>query len=40
MNLEYPIKDIYEWTDDYNIAYTWLQQLPELFAADFDVASK
>ena len=40
MNLEYPIKVNYEWTDDYNTAYTWLQQLPELFAADFEVASK
>jgi DNA polymerase I-like protein with 3'-5' exonuclease and polymerase domains len=40
MNLEYPIKVNYEWTDDYSTAYTWLQQLPKLFAADFEVASK
>lgn len=40
MNLAYPITVEYEWTNDYNTAYTWLKQLPDLFAADFEVASK
>ena len=40
MELEYPIKVNYEWTDDYNTALVWLKQLPDVFAADFEVASK
>lgn len=40
MDLEYPIKVNYEWTDKYDTAYDWLCELPELFAADFEVAAK
>lgn len=40
MTLEYPIKVNYEYTNNKFKALKWLNDLPELFAADFEVASK
>lgn len=36
----YPIIVNYDYTNDYDTANQWLQELPDLFAADFEVASK
>lgn len=38
--LAYPIVVNYEWTTSYSLAAEWLEALPDLFAADFEVASK
>ena len=38
--MEYPIKVNYEYTNNLYKAKQWLDNLPELFAADFEVASK
>ena len=38
--MEYPIKVNYEYTSNTYRAKQWLDSLPDLFAADFEVASK
>ena len=38
--MEYPIKVNYEYTNNLYKAKQWLDNLPELFAADFEVASR
>ena len=38
--MEYPIKVNYEYTNNTYRAKQWLDNLPDLFAADFEVASK
>lgn len=38
--MEFPIHVNYEYTDNTYIAAKWLEELPDLFAADFEVASK
>ena len=38
--MEYPIAVNYEYTNNLYKAKQWLNNLPDLFAADFEVASK
>lgn len=38
--MEYPIKVDFEYTDNAFVAYKWLRALPNIFAVDFETASR